>query len=66
MVVTHASVMLAMVAAAASGVGLHGGYGAEVVEEDVEAVDGTLMQMDGARPGTYVPACARPAVSCRV
>ena len=51
-VVTHASVMLGLVAAAAAGVGDRGGYSSEVTAEDLAAVDRTLQEMDGARPGS--------------
>jgi len=49
-VVTHASVMLGLVAAAAAGVGERGGYNADVTAEDLDAVDALLQDMDGARP----------------
>ena len=51
-VVTHASVMLALVAAAASGVGEseRGDYKSEVTAGDLAAVHSVLREMDGARP----------------
>jgi hypothetical protein len=52
-VVTHASVMLSLVAAAAAGIAHVGGYEAEVTAADLEAVDRTLKDLDGARPGGY-------------
>ena len=44
-VVTHASVMLGMVAAAAAGVGVQGGYESHVSQGDVAAVDDALQVM---------------------
>eukprot|EP00802_Teleaulax_amphioxeia_P007459 Tamp_07465.p1 GENE.Tamp_07465~~Tamp_07465.p1 ORF type:complete len:423 (+),score=45.88 Tamp_07465:431-1699(+) len=63
-VVTHASVMLSLVAAAAAGVGHVGGLEGEVTATDLEAVDGTLLDMDGSRPGGYF-SLERPRIAER-
>ena len=53
-IVTHASVMLGLAAAAAAGVGDSGGYDSEVLHSDVQAVDGALQVLLYLGPGLVV------------